>query len=192
MASGWEALNETHQLDKLSLRDGIDLLIQAELDNRTENRIKRLIHNAHFKHRAVVEQLETDTPRGLKSAQLNELMIGSYLEKGMNIIITGLSGTGKSYVACALGNYACRQGKKVMYFTMNMLYETLKLVKLEGRLTNFFKKLTSQDLLIIDDFGMKKLEGEFQNEIIADACLDRIVHKSIRLEFEGDSLCKKY
>lgn len=111
-----------------------------------------------------------------------------------------------------------------MYFTMNRLSDTLKLVRVEGREVSFFKKLASQDLLIIDDWGMAKLTGEtqndfeqiiddrydakstimcsqlpvadwynvFQSELIAEACLDRIVHKSIRFELKGDSLRKKY
>ena len=107
---------------------------------------------------------------------------------------------------------------------MNMLIENLKLVHLEGRETNFFRKLSSHDLLIIDDFGMIRLEGQtqhdfeqiiddrynrkaliltsqlpvtdwydvFQSELIAEACLDRLVHKSKRFQLEGESLRKKY
>ncbi len=224
MAKSWEALNETHQLDKLSLRDGFELLLQAERDSRHESRIKRLLHNANMRLQATVEHLETDTTRGLSSAQVNELATGEYIDHGVTVLITGAAGTGKSYFACALGDRACRQGKKVMYFTMNMLVENLKLAKLEGRLTNFFKKISNHDLLIIDDFGMKKLEGElqtdfeqiiddrygskalilasqlpvsewynlFQSELIAEACLDRLVHKSLRFELKGESLRKKY
>jgi len=107
---------------------------------------------------------------------------------------------------------------------MNMLIETLRLVHLEGRETNFFRKLCSHELLIIDDFGMVKLEGQlqhdfeqiiddrynrsatilanqlaiadwynvFQSELIAEACLDRLVHKAIKIELKGESLRKKY
>ncbi len=224
MAKSWEALNETHQLDKLSLRDGFELLLQAERDNRQESRIRRLLHSAHMRQQATIEHLETDTTRGLSSAQVSELATGEYIDHGMTVLITGAAGTGKSYFACALGDRACRQGKKVLYFTMNMLVENLKLAKLEGRQTNFFKKIANHDLLIIDDFGMKKLDGElqtdfeqiiddrygckalilasqlpvsewynlFQSELIAEACLDRLVHKSIRFELKGESLRKKY
>lgn len=224
MASQWEAMNETHQLDKLSLRDGMEMMVQAEIDMRETNRIARLIRNAHFRQRAALEQLETDTTRGIPSAQITDLATGDYIEHGMTIIITGPAGTGKSYLASALGDRACRQGKKVQYFTMNMLIETLRLVRMEGRQTNFFRKMASQDLLIIDDFGMQKLEGDlqndfeqiiddrysekalilssqlpvadwyniFQSELIAEACLDRLVHKSIRFDLKGESLRKKY
>ena len=82
----------------------------------------------------------------------------------MTVIITGPAGTGKSYFACALGDRACRNGRKVLYFTMNMLIENLKLAHLEGRETNFFRKLNAHDLLIIDDFGMVKLDGQIQHD----------------------------
>ena len=83
---------------------------------------------------------------------------------GMTLIITGPAGTGKSYFACALGDRACRNGIKVLYFTMNMLIENLRLVHLEGRETNFFRKLNAHELLIIDDFGMIKLDGQIQHD----------------------------
>ena len=212
MAKSWEALNETHQLDKLSLRDGFALLLQAERDNR------------HERQQAAIEHLEIDSARGIPSALVGELAAGEYIDHGMTVLVTGAAGTGKSYFACALGDMACRQGKKVIYFTMNMLAENLRLARLEGKQTAFFRKISRHDLLIIDDFGMKMLEGDlqtdfeqiiddrygckalvlasqlpvsewynlFQSELIAEACLDRLVHKSIRLELKGESLRKKY
>lgn len=224
MASCWTSLEETHQLDKLTLRDGMQLMLQSESDTRQSNRIQRLIRNANFRLKATVEELEVDTTRGISAASVSDLTSGSYIANGATVIITGPAGTGKSYFACALGERACREGKKVLYFTMNMLIETLKLVHLEGRETNFFRKLIGHDLLIIDDFGMSTLEGQiqhdfeqiiddrynrkatilasqlpvadwydiFQSELIAEACLDRIVHKAIKFDLQGESLRKKY
>ena len=224
MARNWEALSETHQLDRLSLRDGMALMVQAETDMRTDNRIARLIHNAHFRQHASIDMIDADATRGISAARLADFATGAYLDKGMTIIITGAAGTGKSFLASAFGDRACRQGRKVMYFTMNMLVENLRLVRLEGRQTNFFRKVASQDLLILDDFGMQSLDGEIQNdfeqivddryaaksliicsqlpvedwygifrsELIAEACLDRIVHRSERFTLKGESLRKKY
>lgn len=224
MASCWNALEETHQLDKLTLREGMQQMLQYEKDTRQNNRIQRLIKNANFRLRASIEELETDTTRGLSAACVSDLAAGNYITNGMTMIITGPAGTGKTYFACALGDRACREGIKVLYFTMNMLIETLKLVHLEGRETNFFRKLNAHDLLIIDDFGMVRLDGQlqhdfeqiiddrynrkatilasqlpvadwyhvFQSELIAEACLDRIVHKAIKFCLTGESLRKKY
>lgn len=224
MASCWNSLEETHQLDKISLRDGMQIMLQNERDTRQNNRIQRLIKQANFRLKASVEELETDTTRGISAASAAELAAGGYIDNGMTVIITGPAGTGKSYFACALGDRACRNGVKVMYFTMNMLIENLKLVHLERRETNFFRKLNNQDVLIVDDFGMVKLDGQiqhdfeqiiddrynrkalilasqlpvadwynvFQSELIAEACLDRLVHKAIKFDLKGESLRKKY
>ena len=224
MASCWDALEETHQLDKLTMREGMQRMLQSERDTRQNNRIQRLIKNAGFRLKASIEELETDTTRGISANSVADLGTCNYISNGMTSIITGPAGTGKSYFGCALGERACRNGIKVLYFTMNMLIENLKLVHLEGRETNFFRKLNAHELLIIDDFGMVKLDGQlqhdfeqiiddrynrkatilasqlpvadwynvFQSELIAEACLDRIVHKSIKFSLSGESLRKKY
>lgn len=224
MANCWSSLNETHQLDKLSLREGLPLLIQTERDLRRDNGIARLIKNAHFRLKASIEELETDTARGISAAAVADLATCEYIKNGMTVIITGPAGTGKTYLATALGDRACRQGFRVMYFTMNMLISTLKMVRLENHLNAFFRKLTNQDLIILDDWGMQKLQGDiqndieqliddrynfkslilcsqlpvsdwygiFQSELIAEACLDRVVHKNVRFTLQGESLRKKY
>ena len=224
MAGCWTSLEETHRLDKLSLRDGMQLMLQHERDTRQANRIARLIKNAGFRLKATMEELETDTTRGIPAAEAADLATGGYIRDGRTIIICGPTGTGKSYFACALGERACRQGIKTLYFTMNMLIENLRLVRLEGREANFFRKLSDHGLVIIDDFGMVRLEGQkqhdfeqiiddrynrkaliltsqlpvadwygvFQSELIAEACLDRIAHKSRRFSLSGESLRKKY
>lgn len=224
MASCWNALEETRQLDKLTLREGMQQMLQYERDTRRNNRVQRLTKNANFRLKASIEELEMDTARGITAAAVSDLATGNYIRDGMTVIVTGPAGTGKSYFACALGDRACREGCKVLYFTMNMLIESLKLVHLEGRETNFFRKVNAHDLLIIDDFGMVKLEGQlqhdfeqiiddrynrkatilasqlpladwynvFQSELIAEACLDRIVHKAMKFYLAGESLRKKY
>ena len=224
MASCWQSLEETHQLDKLTLRDGMQQMLQYESDTRQNNRIQRLVKNANFRLKASIEELETDMARGISSAVASDMATCNYVNNAMTVIITGPAGTGKSYFACALGDRACRNGIKVLYYTMNMLIENLKLVHLEGRETNFFRKLNAYDLLIIDDFGMVKLDGQiqhdfkqiiddrynrkatimasqlptsdwynvFKSELIAEACLDRIVHKAIKFCLLGESLRKKY
>lgn len=224
MANCWTSLHETHRLDKLSLRDGMQLMLQSEKDTRENNHIARLVKLAGFRQKAVLEQLEVDTTRGISAASAAELGTCEYLRHGMTVVITGPAGTGKSYLAQALGERACRLGHRTMYYTMKKLAEAIKLARLEGREVNFFKKIANQDLLIIDDWGMSKLTGElqndfeqiiddryhdkslilcsqlpvadwydiFQSELIAEACLDRIVHKSQRFCLSGESLRKKY
>ena len=161
MASCWTSLDEMHQLDKISMRDGVPKLIQSERQTRQANRIARLIRNADFRLKATVEELETDTTRGLSLPEVQDLATGGYIRDGRTAVVTGPTGTGKTYFICAMGERACRQGYKTLYFTMNTLIEQLRLVHLEGRETNFFHKLSAHDLLIIDDFGMVRLEGQY-------------------------------
>ncbi len=123
-----------------------------------------------------------------------------------------------------MGESACRLGYRVKYYTLARLLDEVRLARLEGKELKFFEKMEHLDLLIIDDFGMKKLEGQqqndfeqiiddryhkkslilssqlaasdwysiFSNEMLAEACLDRIVHKAIRFTLKGDSMRKKY
>ena len=223
MASCWEPLEETHQLDKLALRDGMQQMLLYECYTHLNNRIQRFVKNANFRLKATIEELETDTTRGISAASASVLATCNYIANAMTLIITGPTGTGKTYYACALDDRACRNEIKVLYITMNMFIENLKLVHLEEREGNFFRKLNAHDLLIIDDFGMVRLEGQlqhdfeqiiddrynrkatilisqlptsdwhnvFQSELIAEAFLDRIVHKALKFSLSGESLRKK-
>lgn len=224
MAECLKAMDETHQLDKLSIREGIPLLLQAEVNNRDMNRITTLIKQANFKMTATIEQLDIDGKRGVPADKVLQLSTSDYIKRGVTIIVTGAAGTGKTYLTNALGHKACELGFKVGYYTMNKLMDTLRISRIEGRDNRVFNKLDRLDLLIIDDFGMRGIDGIqqsdiqqilddrygskatiissqlavsdwhalFKNELIADACMDRIVHKSIRFELNGDSLRKKY
>lgn len=224
MAESWRVMEETHQLDKLSIRDGMPLLLQAEMDSRETNRIAKLIKGAGFRLTATIEELDIDAARGVPADLITQLGSGEYIRAGGTVIISGPAGTGKTYLANALGEKACRQGKRVVYFTMQRLSDQMRVARLEGKELRFFEKLTRYDLIILDDFGMKPIEGQFQNdfeqilddrynkkaliiasqlpvsdwyglfknELIAEACLDRIIHKAIRFQLKGESLRKKY
>lgn len=224
MAECWKSMEETHQLDKLSVRDGMQLLIQAEISNRETNRVARLIRKASFRINASMEELDIDAARGVPMELVTQLSTGNYIRNGNTVIICGAAGTGKTYLSNALGNKACRQGYKVAYHTMQNLMDEIRIARLEGKDLKFFKRLDELDLLIIDDFGMKTIEGQqqndfeqiiddrygrkstvistqlpvsdwyalFKNELIAEACLDRIVHKAVRFQLQGESLRKKY
>ena len=209
MAACWTSLEETHQLDKVSLRDGMQLMLQHERDSATHARRTALPGSSRTQAsgRRPLSRNWRWTPHAGCPPPMspNKPRVATYVTHG-------------------LGERACRQGYKTLYFTMNTLIDQLRLVHLEGRETNFFRKLSAHDLLIIDDFGMVRLGGQiqhdfeqiiddrynrkalilasqlpvadwynvFQSELIAEACLDRIVHKSKRFELKGESLRKKY
>jgi DNA replication protein DnaC len=171
MASCWQTLEETRRTPDLSLKDGMELLLQAESDQRNVNRYARLLRNAGFRYHASIEELKTESSRGMDRALIDRLAMGDYIRNGEAILITGLAGCGKSFLASAFGNRACRQGYTVAYFNMQKLLMRLKVNRLDGSIIKLFDKLAKTDLLILDDFGLTPLQGQQQMdfmEIIED------------------------
>jgi len=223
MARSWQAMVETRRTHELSFADGLGILLQSEVDERTNRRFDRLQKNARFRYRASIEELTYDASRGLDKALIANLATGEYLEKGESVLITGKTGVGKSFLASALGLQACAQGYSVEYFNAQKMFLRLKMARLEGTILKFFDKLAKTRLLIIDDFGLAHLDKQQQMDLmdimedrhgrsstivtsqlpvanwydvfgegtIADAVLDRLVHTSYRIEFNGENLRKK-
>jgi len=171
MALCLKTLEETRKSGQLSLRDGLKLLLQAERDQREANRYARLLKNASFRYRASVEELSFDASRGLEQSRVLSLATGNYIRQGEAVLITGAAGCGKSFLASALGAQACRQGFSVTYLGMQKLLLRLKVERVEATIIRFFDRLAKTDLLIIDDFGLSKLDKQQQldfMEIIED------------------------
>jgi DNA replication protein DnaC len=171
MARSWTALQETRQLHGLSLLEGMELLLQAEEQERNNRRFKRLEHQAGFRYKASVEELKADPARGIDKALLVTLATGEYISKGESVLITGATGCGKSFLSSALGHHACTQGHKVAYFNTQKLLLKIKMARLEGTIYKFFEKLAKTNLLVLDDFGLTHFEKQQQMdfmEIIED------------------------
>ena len=164
MAACWQTMEETHQADKLSLRDGLQILMQAEKDSRESNLITKLVKDANFRLPALIEELEISETRGVPADIIMQLSSGEYIKSGTTVLICGATGTGKSFLACALGNKACRLGYKVAYYTMQKLMDVIRVARIEGKDQKLLGKLNKLDVLIIDDFGMKPIDGQQQND----------------------------
>jgi DNA replication protein DnaC len=177
MAGALQALQESRKIHELSFTDGLRILLQAERDQRQSNRYARLVKNASFRYRASIEELSFDSSRGLDRNQVLSLASGGYIRDAGSILITGATGCGKSFVASALGDRACRQGFSVMYFGMQKLLAKLKIVRLEGVIVRFFEKLAKTDLLIIDDFGIGTMDRQQQLDFL-EIIEDRHARKS--------------
>ncbi len=108
MAMCWKTMTETRQADKLTFRDGLEILIQSEMDTRHHNKIARLIKNAGFRQGASLEELETSESRGISAGIISQLSTGEYINQGATVVISGPTGTGKSFLATALGESGCR------------------------------------------------------------------------------------
>jgi DNA replication protein DnaC len=160
MARTYQSLLETRQLQDMSLADGLSALLQAEEDDRHNRRYARLHKNASFRYPAHIEKLSLDAKRGLDKSLLSRLITGDYLQKGEAVLITGSTGCGKSYLASALGNHACQQGYKVVYYNLQKLLIQTKMSRLSGTIVKFLDRLAKTELLILDDFGLTHLEQQ--------------------------------
>ena len=160
MESCWRSLIETRRVDGMSLRDGLQLLLSAESEQRKENRNARLLKTANFRYQATIMETQFDVSRGLDKNRVMELATCAYIKGGIPIIITGPAGTGKSWLATALGHQACMLGFKVRYYNIFKLFEQIAMARMEGTLTKFFNRIADTDLLIIDDFGVRSLDKQ--------------------------------
>lgn len=171
MALCLKTLEETRKADSLSFRDGLKLLLQSEKDQRESNRHTRLLKSANFRYQASIEELSFEASRGIEESRVLSLATGSYIRNGDAVLITGAAGCGKSFLASALGSQACKQGFTVAYYNMQKLSLRLKMARVEGTIIRLFDKLAKTDLLILDDFGLAKMDTQQQldyMEIIED------------------------
>jgi DNA replication protein DnaC len=149
----------------------ISFLIDAEWEDRNNRRIERNVRNARFRYKANVEQLIFDAERNLDKNQLMRFAECTFIDKAENILITGSTGIGKSYIASSLGNQACTLGYKVLYASAEKLFSRLKMAKADGGYIKEIARIEKQDLIILDDFGMQPFDNSSRSalmEIIED------------------------
>lgn len=139
-------LPDTHDL--------IAMLTQSELLYKTNRRTQINVKNAHFRYQATVEGIDYHPDRNLNKSQIQTLASCSFIEKGENLIITGATGCGKSYIATALGYRACSLGYKTLYLNMPKLDEQLLMSEADATKIKYLDKLARTQLLIFDDFGL--------------------------------------
>jgi len=134
-------------------------LVQCEWDDRHNRRIERLTKSARFRYTAVMEAIDYRPSRQLDKNLVRRLGSCGFIQKRENILITGSTGVGKSYLASAIGHQACSMGSKTIYFNTAKLFTLLKTSKADGSYPKQISKLEKQDLLILDDFGLKPLDN---------------------------------
>lgn len=146
-------------------------LISSEWDNRKNRAVERAIRIASFRYNGTLENIDYTFERGLDRNQVERLAAMEFIREHKDLFITGPTGTGKSYLATALGYKACQDGYKVLYASTNKLMSQLKIAKVKGTILGECKRIEKMDLLILDDFGMQALDSHARGilmEIIED------------------------
>ena len=154
------------------------MLTDAETQYRLAQRTQLFLRLSKLRYNTLPEQVKTSADRGITKEQLLQFCDGSFIDKGQNILITGSTGCGKSYLACALGHQACFQGYKTTYLGMNRLIEKITLSKLDGTYIKLLNHLERQTLIILDDFGLQNLGQEVRLTLL-QLLEDRYGKKSI-------------
>lgn len=134
------------------------MLADAETQYRLGQRTQLFLRLAKLRYNTMPEQVKTHADRGLTKEQLLRLCDGAFINKGQNILITGSTGCGKSYLACALGRQACMLGYRTLYFAMNRFIEALAGARLDGTYIRWLNQIAKTPLLILDDFGLQPLD----------------------------------
>jgi DNA replication protein DnaC len=206
----------------LSFEERLSLLVDAEKLYRKDKKLEKLLQLAKLRHKACMEDIDYAPSRGIKKEQMATLHSCQWIKDSLNVLITGATGTGKSWIGCALGQQACRQGLSVLYMRFSLLLEKIRLSRVEGTYTKFLKTLSKIELLILDDWLLEAIDPKDRHSLLeivedryergallmttqipiqnwhemigdptlADAILDRILNKSIKLELKGESMRK--
>lgn len=221
MAAAFEEQLIQPVTQSLSFTDRFGLIVDREASHRDNQRLGRLLRNARLKHNACVEDIDYRAGRGLDKSVMAGLISGEWIRQAQNLILTGATGCGKTWIACALGNQACRQGMSVLYARTSRLMEELKLAHADGSFRKRLAQMAKVDLMILDDWGLSTLTPSERQDLLeliddrtrkstlitsqipinawhdvigeptlADAILDRIVHRAHTIEMTGDSMRK--
>ena len=158
MAKAYEAILTMPVHEQPNYQIVVNRLIEAEQLYRQQKRTNLYFRLSKLRYNSVIEQVICNTVRNLSSDQLAAVADCSYIDRTENILITGATGCGKSYLACALGRQACTLGYRVYYFGMSRLMEKISLSKLDGTYIKLINNIAKTDLFILDDFGIYPLD----------------------------------
>ena len=167
MARGFEEQLASTTAGPLSFEERLGLLVDQEFTWRESRRLKRLLQAAKLRESAAcVEDIDYRPGRGLERSEMASLSLCNWVGHGHNILVTGPTGSGKTWLACALGNQVCRQGLSVSFIRLPLLLEDLAVSHGDGSFRKRLTQLSKVDLLILDDFGMATMNAGGRNDLL--------------------------
>ena len=177
MYNAFKISMESFKTESMTTDQFVAWLVSNEGDDRCNRMIERLIKQASFRYKASLEEVDYSLERGLERNLLERLAELSFVKESRDLFITGSSGTGKSYIATALGYRACQKGMKVLYANTARLMGQLKMAKAKGTILQELKKIERADLLVLDDFGIQPFDAGGRMNLM-DIVEDRYGKKS--------------
>jgi DNA replication protein DnaC len=166
MYRAYENVLEAHKNEVLTADELVHLLVQSEWEERHNQKLKRLTRSARFRYQASVEEVTFPAKRNLDKNLFLRLADCSFIDRKENILITGATGVGKSFLASALGHQACSKGYKTCYYNIQKLFTKIAMAKADGSYVKELGKIEKKDLIIIDDFGLQPLDTERRLELL--------------------------
>ena len=154
------------EIETLGFEERLGLLADREMTERQDRRLKTRLHQAKLKHNACIEDLDYRAPRRLDKALILQLATCRWVHEGLNLIINGATGVGKTWIACALAQKACREGYTALYLRLPRLFEELSLAHGDGRFTKLMAGFAKTDLIILDDWGLAKFTAEQRRDLL--------------------------
>jgi DNA replication protein DnaC len=214
---------DTGQFTDITFEDRVAMMVDREWAEREERRLTRRLRSARLREQAAVEDIDYAMPRKLDRTLMARLATCEWVRDHHNIIIEGKTGVGKTFLACALTQKACRDGHSAIYRRVPRFFDELALARADGSYGKLLMKLAKTDVLVLDDWGIAALTDAERRALlevvddrtgnrstviatqvpvdqwhkligeptVADAIMDRIVHRAHRIKLQGDSMRKK-
>lgn len=172
MAQSLEEQLASTEYNELSFEERLGLLVDREATERTNCRFKTRLTQAKLRHNSCLEDIDYRSPRGLDKSLLKSLVTCEWIKNHHNLLITGPTGAGKSFIACALAQRACLEGYRVLYIRVSRLFQNLSLGRGDGRYSKIMQSVVKPQLLILDDFGLSAL-SDFNRSDLLEILEDR-------------------
>jgi DNA replication protein DnaC len=166
MAQALEEQRRQADISQLDFEERFGLLVERQWLWRENRALAARLHQAQLKVAASLEDIDYRHPRGLKRAQIDQLRASQWVANHHNCLITGPTGSGKTYLACALAHQACRDGHRVCYYYAPKLFRELQNAQADGSLMKLLKKLARAALIVIDDFGVAAVMGKQYRDLL--------------------------